>query len=174
MKSDHELIKEFNAGYKPAFDELVGRHLAESYAYFLRLTGNESEAEDLVQEVFLKIYKALNKFRFESEFKTYLFRANVNHGNTYLKRNKWRNLLHLDQIQEAGYIDSYREKVWKSNELWDAVGTLPHKQRMIVMMRIAQELPYKEISGILEISENAAKVNYHHALKALKNKINHD
>jgi len=171
MKSDHELIKDFIRGDKQAFDELVKRHLGESFAYFARLTRNESEAEDLAQEVFLKIYKALKNFRFESQFKTYLYRANVNHGNTYLKRNKWLNLLHLDQIKEFAYLDENQETAWRNKELWDAVSTLPNKQRIIMIMRIAQELPYKEISKIMEISENAAKVNYHHALQALKLKL---
>ncbi len=168
MKTDHELIKEFQDGNKAAFDQLVKRHLHETFGFFFKFTADEIEAEDLAQDVFIKMFKALKNFRFESEFKTYLFRANINMSNTYLRRNKWRNLLHLDQAPEQGYIDTSNEDEWRRKELWDAVAKLPSRQRMIVTMRIAQGMPYKEISKIMGISENSAKVNYHHAVRALK------
>ena len=171
MKTDHELIKEFQDGNHVAFDELVKRHLPETYGFFCKFTADEIEAEDLAQDVFIKMFKALKKFRFESEFKTYLFRANINMSNTYLRRNKWRNLLHLDQAPEPGYLDTSHEDGWKRKELWDAVAKLPSRQRMVVTMRIAQEMPYKEIASIIGISKNSAKVNYHHAVKALKEKL---
>ena len=82
MKTDHELIREFQDGDNDAFDELVKRHLPETYGFFIKFTSDEVEAEDLAQDVFIKMYKALKKFRFESEFKTYLYRANINMSNT--------------------------------------------------------------------------------------------
>ena len=171
MKTDHELIREFQDGNNDAFDELVKRHLPETYGFFIKFTSDEVEAEDLAQDVFIKMYKALKKFRFESKFKTYLFRANINMSNTYLRRNKWRNLLHLDQAPDQGYMDTSLEDEWRKKELWDAVSLLPSRQRMVVTMRISQEMPYREISNIMGISENSAKVNYHHAVKALKKKF---
>ena len=114
------------------------------------------------------MYKALKKFRFESEFKTYLYRANINMSNTYLRRNKWKNMLHLDQISEPQYIDTTNEDKWKRKELWDAIARLPKIQRMVVTMRTAENLPYKDIAKIMNISENSAKVNYYHAVEALK------
>ena len=171
MKTDHELIREFQNGNNIAFDELVKRHLPNTYGFFIKFTADEVEAEDLARDVFIKMFKALKKFRFESEFKTYLFRANINMSNTYLRRNKWRNLLHLDQVPDQGYTDTTHEDEWRRKELWDAVAKLPSRQRMVVTMRIAQVMPYKEISEIMGISENSAKVNYHHAVKALKENI---
>ena len=168
MKTDNELIKEFQDGNEAAFNELVKRHLPDTYGFFIKFTKDEIEAEDLAQDVFIKMFKALKKFRFESEFKTYLFRANINMSNSYLRRNKWRNLLHLDQMPEPGYMDTSHEDEWRRKDLWDAVAILPSRQRMVVTMRIAQEMPYREISEIMGISENSAKVNYHHAVKTLK------
>ncbi len=66
-----ELIKEFQNGNKASFDELVKRHLPDTYGFFIKFTADEVEAEDLAQDVFIKMFKALKKFRFESEFKTY-------------------------------------------------------------------------------------------------------
>ena len=168
MRTDNELIKEFQEGKEAAFNELVDRYLSSTYGFFTKFTDSKEEAEDLAQDVFIKMYKALKKFRFESEFKTYLYRANINMSNTYLRRNKWKNMLHLDQISEPEYIDTTNEDKWKRKELWDAIARLPKIQRMVVTMRTAESLPYKEIAKILNISENSAKVNYYHAVEALK------
>ena len=168
MRTDNELIKEFQEGKEAAFNELVDRYLSSTYGFFTKFTDSKEEAEDLAQDVFIKMYKALKKFRFESEFKTYLYRANINMSNTYLRRNKWKNMLHLDQISEPEYIDTTNEDKWKRKELWDAIARLPKIQRMVVTMRTAEILPYKEIAKIMNISENSAKVNYYHAVEALK------
>ena len=168
MRTDNELIKEFQEGKEAAFNELVDRYLSSTYGFFTKFTESKEEAEDLAQDVFIKMYKALKKFRFESEFKTYLYRANINMSNTYLRRNKWKNMLHLDQISEPQYIDTTNEDKWKRKELWDAIARLPKIQRMVVTMRTTENLPYKEIAKIMNISENSAKVNYHHAVESLK------
>ena len=168
MRTDNELIKEFQEGKEAAFNELVDRYLSSTYGFFTKFTDSKEEAEDLAQDVFIKMHKALKKFRFESEFKTYLYRANINMSNTYLRRNKWKNMLHLDQISEPEYIDTTNEDKWKRKELWDAIARLPKIQRMVVTMRTAENLPYKEIAKIMNISENSAKVNYYHAVEALK------
>ena len=168
MRTDNELIKEFQEGKETAFNELVDRYLSSTYGFFTKFTNSKEEAEDLAQDVFIKMYKALKKFRFESEFKTYLYRANINMSNTYLRRNKWKNMLHLDQISEPEYIDTTNEDKWKRKELWNAIARLPKIQRMVVTMRTTENLPYKEIAKIMNISENSAKVNYHHAVESLK------
>ena len=168
MRTDNELIKEFQEGKEAAFNELVDRYLSSTYGFFTKFTDSKEEAEDLAQDVFIKMYKALKKFRFESEFKTYLYRANINMSNTYLRRNKWKNMLHLDQISEPEYIDTTNEDKWKRKELWNAIARLPKIQRTVVMMRTTENLPYKEIAKIMNISENSAKVNYHHAVESLK------
>ena len=171
MKTDEELIKQFQSGNEDSFNELVKRHLPGTYGFFIKFTADPVEAEDLAQDVFIKMYKALKKFRFQSKFKTYLYRANINMSNTYLKRSKWRNLLHLDQAPEPVHFDNTNEDQWRRDELWDAVSKLPSRQRIVVTMRIAEEKPYKEIAEVMGISENSAKVNYHHAVKTLKDQL---
>ena len=171
MRTDSELIKDFQRGSNEAFDELVSRHLPSTFGFFRKFTDSNEEAEDLAQSIFIKMYKALKKFRFDSEFKTYLFRANVNMSNTYLRRNKWRNMLHLDQAPEPTFVDSSIEDAWMKKELWDAIATLPKKQRLVMTMRLTNNHSYKEIAAILGISENSAKVSYHHAVERLKEKF---
>ena len=117
------------------------------------------------------MYKALKKFRFESEFKTYLYRANVNMSNTYFRRTIWKKMLHLDQVPEPSFIDDSVEDAWIKKELWDAIATLPKRQRMVMTMRLTESTPYKEIANTLGVSENSAKVSYHHAVATLKEKL---
>ena len=168
MKTDRELIEEFQRGSDAAFNELVRKYLDLVYHFFQKITPDKMEAEDLAQTVFIKLFKALKKFRFESEFNTYLYRVNINTANTYFKRNKWRNMLHLDQVPDPGYVDTSQDRQWRKEEVWAAVGQLPIKQRLVVMMRISQALPFKDIGNILDMTEGSAKVNYHHGIKRVK------
>tara|TARA_Y100000994_G_scaffold88906_1_gene73556 strand:+ start:482 stop:1003 length:522 start_codon:yes stop_codon:yes gene_type:complete len=172
MRTDNELIKDFQRGSDEAFNELVDRHLSNTYGFFRKFTDSNEEAEDLAQNIFIKMYKSLKKFRFESEFKTYLFRANVNMSNTYFRRTKWKNILHLDQAPEPSFIDDSVEDAWIKKELWDAIAVLPKRQRMVMTMRLTECTPYREIASTLGISENSAKVSYHHAVSSLKEKLN--
>jgi RNA polymerase sigma-70 factor (ECF subfamily) len=80
----------------------------------------------------------------------------------------------MDQTPDRGELDTSLENEWTKKELWDAVAKLPKKQRTVVMMRIAQELPYKDISAVTGMSVGSAKVNYHHAVQSLKDWLNHD
>ena len=110
MKSDQELIKDFQKGNNHAFNTLVEKHWYTTIGFFIKITGNQSEAEDLAQDVFIKMYKALKKFKFGAKFKTYLYRSNVNMANSYFRSKKWKNILHLDQVADNGYEDETIEK----------------------------------------------------------------
>ena len=174
MQNDHELIQQFKNGNTSAYDQLVKRHLSNTIGFFFNITRDQMASEDLAQDVFFKLYKHLKNFRFESAFTTYLYRININTANTWLTRNKWKNFLHMDQTPDRGELDTSLENEWTKKELWDAVAKLPKKQRTVVMMRIAQELPYKDISAVTGMSVGSAKVNYHHAVQSLKDWLSHD
>ena len=174
MQNDNDLIKEYQNGNISAYDQLVKNHLSNTIGFFFNITGDRMAAEDLAQDVFFKLYTHLKKFRFESKFSTYLYRVNLNVANSWLKRNKWKNILHLDQAPDRGERDTTLEQEWTRKELWDAVVKLPNKQRKVVIMRIAKEMPYKEIAEVTGMSEGTAKVNFHHAVRSLKEWLNDD
>ena len=168
MHDDNNLIQKFQSGDEKSFDKLVEIHLHNVFGFFLKITRDEMAAEDLSQDVFMKLYKNLKNFRHESSFSTYLYKINMNTANTWITRNKWKNILHIDQIPDRGEIDRTNEEEWKRKELWDGISKLPKKQRTVVMLRISDSLSYKEISDITGMSKGSAKVNYHHAIKRLK------
>ena len=174
MQNDHDLIKEYQNGNISAYDQLIKNHLSNTVGFFFNITGDRMVAEDLAQDVFFKLYTHLKKFRFESKFSTYLYRVKLNAANSWLKRNKWKNILHLDQAPDKGERDTELEQEWTRKELWDAVAKLPNKQRKVVIMRIAKEMPYKEISKVTGMTEGTAKVNFHHAVRSLKEWLNND
>ena len=80
-------------------------------------------------------------------------------------------MLHLDQAPEQTFVDGSVEDAWMKKELWDAIATLPKKQRLVMTMRLTNNHSYKEIAAILGISENSANVSYHHAVERLKEKF---
>jgi len=92
----------------------------------------------------------------------------MNQANTYFKRSRWRQFLHLDDQLDLVQNPENFDLSWTKKQLHQEIYKLPNKQKSIVMMRVIQKLPYKDISKILGISENSAKVNYHHALQKLK------
>ncbi len=171
MKNDYELIQQFQKGSQSAFDELVKRHLDQTFRFFMQITRNPMEAEDLAQDVFIKCYKSLKKFKYKSKFTTYLYKINLNTANSWIRRNRWKNLLHLDQAPEPIESDRTIEKEWSRKELWDGIALLPKQQKMVVMMRVAQELPYKTIAEILNTTEGSTKVSYHHGIRQLKENL---
>ena len=174
MPEDNDLIRQFQYGDEKSFDKLVEKHLNNVFGFFLKVTRDSMTAEDLAQDVFMKLYKNLKNFRHESSFSTYLFRINANTANSWITRNKWKNILHLDQAPDRGEIDSSTESEWARKELWDGISRLPKKQRTVVMLRISDSLSYKEIAKVTGISEGSAKVNFHHAIKRLKEDLNNE
>ena len=172
MQEDHDIVKEFQNGNQLSFENLVKKHLPSTMGFFFKITGDKMVSEDLSQDVFFKLHKSIKKFRFDSSFSTYFFRIKLNTANSWLRRNKWKNFLHLDQIPDLGKEDNEIEQEWTRKELWDAISRLPNKQRIVVVMRIAQELSYREIHKVTGITEGAGKVHFHNALKSLKKIMN--
>ena len=174
MNEDHILIKEFNDGNIESFNKLLIKYLGSTYNFFLKITGDIMVSEDLTNEVFLILFKKLNKFRYEAKFSTYFYRIKLNKANSWIARDKWKKLLHLDQIKDPLISKERIEKEYVKIELRRQINKLPKKQREIVFLRIYEQLSYKRIFELTGIKENSAKVNYFHALKTLKRKMNYE
>ena len=90
MQNDHELIKQFQEGKQSSYDELVRRHLQTTYLFFLKFTKDPMDAEDLAQDVFIKLFKSLHDFRFEAAFTSYLYRIQLNTANSFIGKARWK------------------------------------------------------------------------------------
>jgi RNA polymerase sigma-70 factor, ECF subfamily len=172
--TDDQLVERVKNGDSRAFEELVVRHQKSMYYFVLRILKNPLDAEDTVQRIFLLAYQNIKGFRSDATFKTWIYRIGINQCHNYFRQNKNREFISVDDIPvtdskpdpEGDFSD--RERL---SHLQKAVDRLPYKQKMVVTLRIYQELNFEEIGKTLNISANSAKVNFHHALERLKNWI---
>ena len=168
---DVDLVKRFQNGEEQAFDELVKKYYSTTHNLLIRLSGNSMDADDLCQETFIRVYRSLKKFKAKSQFSTWLYRIAVNVANSHHRKEKVRQLLSFGNDPETMAVDEPTEPRELDPEMWDAIHNLPQKQKMVLTLRIFQELPFKEVASILNMSENSAKVNYHHAIQRLKERL---
>jgi RNA polymerase sigma-70 factor, ECF subfamily len=173
-----ELVEAAKAGDREAFDDLVKATYAQTYTLALRLTHNEEDARDVVQEAYLRAYKGLKKYRGDAQFTTWLYRITANCAATHLgKGNKHR---HGDLEDEASTLLDERPESDPSasadasilrDRVNAALAHLPPRLRAVVVLRDVYDLPHEQIAEELGITEAAAKVRLHRARKQLRERL---
>jgi len=166
--SDEELLHRVRAGERGAFDELVRRHERRIFLLALRYLGQREDARDVTQRAFVQAYRQVERFRGESSFRTWIYRIAANLSLDAL-RARGRETRLVAELLEPAPVDG--DKLGEREErirLRRAVAELPPKQRLVVELRIFDELPFREVAEVVGSSEDAAKVNFHHALKKLR------
>jgi RNA polymerase sigma-70 factor (ECF subfamily) len=165
------LVEACLAGRAGAFDLLVERHRRDVYQLCYRFVPNHEDASDLSQEVFLRAFRALPKFRGQASLGTWLYRIGVNVCLNRLSVKAPRN----EPLDEQAHIDTRSEspsdRVMRGERearVRLAVAQLPRKQRAALVLRVYQELSHQEIATALGTSVGAAKANVFHALQNLK------
>jgi RNA polymerase sigma factor (sigma-70 family) len=171
-KSDDVLIREFQDGNVAAFNELVRRYQERVYWVARRLVGDHADADDVSQEVFIKVYDSLRGFRSESSFYTWLYRITVNAALNVLRRNRIRNFVRFDDllmplVSEELRPDEHLEGKEQRTLLEEAIASLPKRQRTVFVLRYYENLPYDEIARILKRSIGGMKANYFQAVKKI-------
>lgn len=156
----------------PTFDHLVESHSAEIYRYLWRMMYDPEDAEDCLQETFLRALRAFPRLPTDSNYRAYLYKIATNVAHTHAVRRNQHNHRHtpLLDIEPAPGLTPSEQAA--ENELlhavFAAVNALPHKQRAAFMMRQYQALDYPEIAAALETSEDSARANVYQALKKLR------
>jgi len=168
--SDEELVQLVKAGEIEPYDELVRRHQVKIHDLCYKMLKNYEDAKDMAQETFIKAYKNLNNFDGRSKFTTWLFRIAVNNCINFIKKQRPQEEIR-DEILEIPKNDPVeRSRNKRLRELiFNAVARLPDVQKSVFTLRALEDLPYQEISTILKKPVNTVKVNYHLAIKNLKN-----
>ncbi len=168
--SDEEIVQLVKAGQIEPFDELVRRHQVKIHDLCYKMLKNYEDAKDMAQETFIKAYRNINSFDGRSKFTTWLFRIAVNNCINYLKKQKPGEEIKEEilEVPRNDPVERYRNK--RLRELiYNAVAKLPDVQKSVFTLRALEDLPYQEISTILKKPVNTVKVNYHLAVKNLKN-----
>jgi RNA polymerase sigma-70 factor (ECF subfamily) len=180
---DEALVAAALNGSSFAWETLVKRHETRIYNYGLRLTGNPTDAMDLMQEVFLGIYRNLHRFRGDARFTTWLFRIAHNKAIDMNRRKSlFAGQVDLDgdealQIPDAGAgVEPEFELIRAQNNdgIQALLRILPMEQRIIVELKIFQSQTFEEIAAMQDISENTAKTRFYTALRKLKNALEKD
>ena len=169
-ESDFELLERFEQGDKESFTELINRHQKSVYSLAYRLVGDEREAEDITQKVFVNAFSGVSRFRRKSEFKTWLFRITINLCKNYFRSNPEKREVPIEGLPlaqpETPLTHLLEEE--RNERLKAMVDRLPEKQKVTLVLRIYQDLSYKEIARIVNCAEGTAKANIFHALNALR------
>ena len=172
--SNSELVRLSQLGDQSAFEQLVVRHQDLVFSLAFKLTGNKEMANDVAQEAFIRAWKAIDKFRGDSTFGTWIYRITVNSAWTLRKKAKKHNTLNIDDTYEPVIIDEKRDPELVainsdlSSTLINALDKIPLDQRIIVELKNIEGRSHKEIADFLGISVTAAKVRLHRAHQRLR------
>ncbi len=168
---DRTLVAAFVAGRREAFDLIVVRHRRPIYQLCYRFVGNHEDASDLAQDVFVRAFKGLAKFKGDSSLATWLYRVGVNTclNRVAVKRPQTESIDAVPRIDERA--DNPLDLVMRDERavvVRRAIEQLPPKQRATLVLRVYQEMSHEEIANVLGSSVGAVKANFFHALGNLK------
>ncbi|MBI2895716.1 MAG: RNA polymerase sigma factor [Deltaproteobacteria bacterium] len=186
--SDELLLQRYQGGDPSAFGELLARHRRPVYNFILRYLGDKNQAEDLLQEVFLRIVQGAGDFKGESKFTTWLYTIARNLCIDTARKMVFRRHASLDgptSSSEDGDGPSLMERIPNQSAAVDreaigrelrphlaqAVEALVHEQREVFVMREYMSLPFKEIADIVGVPENTVKSRMRYALEKLRESL---
>lgn len=171
---DKELLMAFRipATREKAFTNLIKKYQEKLYWHLRRLVVDHDDTNDVLQNVFIKVWNGLDNFREDSQLFTWLYRISTNEGLSFLEQQKRRGTVSFSDVEEGlsnkvkadAHFDASKLE-WR---LQVAIQQLPEKQRLVFNLRYFDEMPYAEMSKILDTSEGALKASYHHAAKKIE------
>lgn len=171
---DQELLRQFRqaATKEKAFTAIIKKYQEKLYWHVRRMVVDHDDANDVLQNMFIKVWNALENFREDSQLYTWLYRIATNESLTFLQQQKRRSAVSLNDV-ESGLSNKVKADTgFDANKLeWKlqlAIQQLPEKQRAVFNLRYYDEMPYEEMSRVLETSEGALKASYHHAVKKIE------
>jgi len=158
------------------FNLLVREYQERIYWHIRKMVIDHDEANDLVQEVFIKVWKNIDKFRADAKLYTWVYRIATNECLTFLAKKKRRFFLPIGDVESelSGKIDTGAHITGDDIQLilQKALLKLPDKQRLVFNMKYFDEMKYEEIAEITSTSVGALKASYHHAVKKIEDIIN--
>lgn len=171
---DLDLLHQYRnpATREAGYTAIVKKYQEKLYWHIRRLVIDHEDANDVLQNVFVRVWKGLDNFREDSQLYTWLYRIASNESLTFLEQKKKKSAVSLNDV-EAGLSNTIKaDKNFDANKLeWKlqlAIQQLPEKQRIVFNLRYYDEMPYAEMSKVLETSEGALKASYHHAARKIE------
>lgn len=178
--SDKDILEKFNnpATRESAFSLLMQKYQEKLYWHIRRIVIDHEDANDVCQNMFIKVWKNLGKFRADSKLYTWLYRIATNESLTFLNQRKRRSAAPLatddydlsTQLKADPFFDGDDVQI----KLQNAIAKLPEKQKIVFLMRYYDNLKYDDMSAVLGTSVGALKASYHHAVKKIEKYLTTD
>jgi RNA polymerase sigma-70 factor (ECF subfamily) len=176
---ENRLVERSKQGDEEAFGVLVKKYKTKVFNLAYSFTRDRETADDLAQEVFIKVYYALEKFKFQSGFGTWLYRIAINHFKDHLRKHAKEQHLSFEALgrepaqpeDEIKKKERVQEAADRKKLLYKALRSLPEKHQLILTLRDIQGQSYEDIAGILKLSPGTVDSRLHRARKMLRKKI---
>jgi RNA polymerase sigma factor (sigma-70 family) len=174
---DATLLAQFKdpATKERGYTRIIKKYQEKLYWHIRRMVVEHEDANDVLQNMFIKVWNGLDNFREDSQLYTWMYRIATNESLTFLEQQKRKSTLSLSD-EESGLSNKVKaSEHFDANKLeWKlqvAIQQLPEKQRVVFNLRYYDEMPYEKMSKVLETSEGALKASYHHAVKKIEDFI---
>ncbi|MBX3154539.1 MAG: sigma-70 family RNA polymerase sigma factor [Deltaproteobacteria bacterium] len=167
---DRDLVDRFQAGERAAFDQLVRRHQKGMWHLVRRYVKRGADASDVTQLAFVRAYKGLVSFRGSATVRSWLYRIAINCALSWLRDHRREEPAEIpdDALVEPHAAPARLLGGERTARLRAAIEQLPPKQKLVLELRVFDDLSFKEVAELAECSENTAKVNFHYAVKRLR------
>ena len=174
--SDNDIRRLYQGGFhEEAFNQIVNSYSERLYYHIRRFIHNHTDADDVLQEIFIKIWTALPTFRWEAQLFTWIYRIATNATLNYLRKEKFKSIISFQdftkKMEERIDEDAYFNGEELERELHKAMQRLPEKQRMAFALRYFEQMKYEDIAQITDTSVGALKTSYHIAYKKISEEL---
>ncbi len=168
--TESELLERLRAGDRQAFSLWVAEHQRQLFAVVWRYVKNDSDAQDVVQAAFIRAWQGLPTFRGDSSLRTWLYRIAINLALNHTRDARGRPSGEIPEHTASPDLPAVArlEELEMQERLSAAVAELPKKQRLVVELRVQQDMSFREVADVVESTEDSAKANFHHAIKRLR------
>ncbi|WP_299224529.1 RNA polymerase sigma factor [uncultured Psychroserpens sp.] len=155
-----------------AFKELLELYKERLYWHIRHIVKSHDDADDVLQNTFIKVYKSIHNFKGDSKLYSWMYRIATNESITHINKNAKRTQLSTEEYQNQAInnlkADVYFEGDLIQLQLQKAIATLPEKQQLVFNMKYFEDIKYKDMAEILKTSEGALKASYHIAVKKIE------
>ncbi len=167
---DRELAERFRGGDRAAFEQLVRRHQRGVWHLVRRYVKRDADASDVTQLVFVRAYRGLGAFRGAATVRSWLYRIGINCALTWLRDHRREEPTEIadDALIDANPAPARLIVGEQGARLRRAIELLPPKQKLVLELRVFDDLSFKEVAELADCTENTAKVNFHYAVKRLR------
>lgn len=181
MQTEEELlVKQLQDGKNPnvAFQKLVDLYKERLYWHIRNMVKNHDDADDILQNTFIKVFNGIKKFKGDSKLFSWMYRIATNESITFLNSKAKKMNVSNEELQDKMINNLESDVYFEGKEiqlkLQKAIASLPEKQQQVFNMRYLEEMKYREMAEILEVTEGSLKSNYHHAVKKVEAFLKND